>query len=916
MSTRPYGKIGGLVILALLIQAIAITGALAQESGVYQTKLANGLTVLIKESHAAPVFTAQVWFKVGSRNEYNGITGISHMLEHMLFNTSKNFKKGEISDMVRKRGGIENAATWTDFTYYWQLLSSENLDFSLKTLAERVGNAKLLDKELQNERTVVLSELQGHENEPDSLLYYAVMAQAFKAHAYHWPTIGWQSDVEHIDDQQLQHYYHTYYHPNDATLVLVGDVDKDVALPLIKKYFGSTPAAKLPRPPYTTEPRQRGERTVTIRQSGNAERVMLGYHIPALIDEDSYALRVVDQILSGGRSGRLYQALVEKQLATSTWSMSGERRDPALFMIAATARQGVSADQLEKAILDEVEKLKSTPPTEREMQAAKNQLEAYFIFQNDSVSDQGEQLGYYNTLASWTYLNTLIPKVKAVTPEQVQNVVKKYFNRDNMTVGKFIPTARPVPGGAGAGPMGPARKYSEDSTHSLAPGGEGGKRNYGASHPHPNPLPPGRGNSVVKPTRVVLDNGIIVIVQENHSNPTIAINGNVKAGGYFDPKGKEGVASLTAEMLGRGTEKRPALELASAAEFVGASVGASADDESAHFTAKSLSKDFPLMLDLLSDELRNASFPEDQFVKARGEELSGLEESKESPRARAMRAFYNNVFPPGHPYHQLTFDEAAGELKTITRDDLVAFHKAYYRPDTMIIAISGDVKADDAIKQVKKFFGDWRATGPTPKMDIPKVLPGGESKRVVIPMMDKSEVDVVFGHPMGIRRSDHDFYAARVMNQILGGGGALGSILGDQIREKRGLAYDVYSTFDANIGAGPWYAALGTNPKHVDQAVDTLKSEIAKYVKNGATPKEYEEAREFIIGVFPIALETNEGMARVLLNAEFYGLGMDYLTNYAKIYRSVTLAQVNAAAKKYLRPDAATLVIAGPYSGK
>ncbi|MCL4500098.1 MAG: insulinase family protein, partial [Chloroflexi bacterium] len=261
-------------------------------------------------------------------------------------------------------------------------------------------------------------------------------------------------------------------------------------------------------------------------------------------------------------------------------------------------------------------------------------------------------------------------------------------------------------------------------------------------------------------------------------------------------------------------------------------------------------------------------------------------------------------------------EEAAGGVKTITRDDLVAFHKAYYRPDTMIIAISGDVKADDAIKQVKKFFGDWRATGPTPKMDIPKVLPGGESKRVVIPMMDKSEVDVVFGHPMGIRRSDHDFYAARVMNQILGGGGALGSILGDQIREKRGLAYDVYSTFDANIGAGPWYAALGTNPKHVDQAVDTLKSEIAKYVKNGATPKEYEEAREFIIGVFPIALETNEGMARVLLNAEFYGLGMDYLTNYAKIYRSVTLAQVNAAAKKYLRPDAATLVIAGPYSGK
>ncbi|MCL5105615.1 MAG: insulinase family protein [Armatimonadetes bacterium] len=901
MSRRPFRGIGGLVIFLLLIQVLAISGAWAQGAGVYETKLGNGLTVLIKEAHAAPVFTAQVWFRVGSRNEYNGITGISHMLEHMLFNSSKHFKKGEISDMVRRRGGIENAATWTDFTYYWQLLSSENLDFSLKTLAERVGNALLLDKELQNERTIVLSEMQGHENEPDSLLYYNLMAQAFKSHPYHWPTIGWQSDVENISDQQLRSYYHTYYHPNDATLVLVGDIDRDKALPLIKKYFGKTPASKLPRPPYTAEPKQRGEREFTIRQAGNAERVLMGWHVPPLIDEDSYALNVLDQVLSGGRSGRLYQALVEKQLATGAWSMGGARKDPALFMIGATARQGVTADTLEKAILDEVEKLKTAPPTEREMQAAKNQLEAYYIFRNDSVSDQGEQLGYYNTITSWTYLNTLVPKVKAVTAEQVQDVAKKYFTQDNVTVGKFIPTNGTAPAGSGSGPV---HKYPGDYPAVETT----------ATKARSRPSPTGKA-TLVKPTRVVLDNGIIVIVQENHSNPTIAINGNVKAGGYFDPKGKDGVADLTADMIGRGTQKRSALELASAAEFVGASLGASADTESARFMAKSLSKDFPLMLDLLSDEVRNASFPQDQFEKAKGEALSGLEESKESPRSQAMRAFFNNVYPPGHPYHQPAFDEAAGELKAITRDDLVAFHKTYYRPDTMIIAISGDVKADEAISEVKKYFGDWKAEGPTPKMDIPTIAEAA-SKRIIIPMMDKSEVDVVFGYPMPVRRSDPDFYAARLMNHILGGGGAMGSILGDEIREKRGFVYDVYSTFDANIGAGPWYTALGMNPKHADEAVKTLQSEVARYKKSGATQKQFEQAREFIIGVFPIALETNEGMARMLLNAEFYALGMDYLTNYAKIYRSVTLQQVNAAAKKYLHPEAAMLVIAGPYGGK
>ena len=276
MSKRPFNAIGRLLVLVLLIGGLALSLAGAQTSGITETKLDNGLTVLMKESHAAPVFTAQIWFKVGSRNEYNGITGISHMLEHMLFNSSKNYAKGEISKLIRERGGIENAATWTDFTYYWQLLSSDNLELSLKTLAERAGNALLLRDELQKERTVVLSELQGDENDPDTLLFDDVFAAAFKAHPYHWPTIGWESDVENINRDQLWDYYHTYYHPNNATLVLVGDFNPAKALELIKKYFGPIPAHELPRPVYTVEPVQHGERDVVVRREGNAQRALIG----------------------------------------------------------------------------------------------------------------------------------------------------------------------------------------------------------------------------------------------------------------------------------------------------------------------------------------------------------------------------------------------------------------------------------------------------------------------------------------------------------------------------------------------------------------------------------------------------------------------------------------------------------------
>jgi len=424
------------------------------------------------------------------------------------------------------------------------------------------------------------------------------------------------------------------------------------------------------------------------------------------------------------------------------------------------------------------------------------------------------------------------------------------------------------------------------------------------------------GNHVAKPYRVQLDNGIVVIVQENHSNPTVAIAGNLKAGRYFDPADKHGVASLTAEMLNRGTTKRTALELARLTENVGAQLDFSANVESVAFSGKSLKKDFGLLMDLLSDELRNPSFPQDQFDKQKGQMLSQLEESKESPESQAARLFYNAVFPAGHPYHRLTVDEAQKALGGLTRDDVVAFHKKYYRPDTTIIVIAGDVDKTQAVDLVKQYLGDWKAEGPTPKVDIPTIMPPAQGKIIVHPMMDKTEVNAILGYPMGMKRSDPDYYAMRIANQVLGGSGALVSILGEDIREKNGLVYDVRSNFDASLGAGAWYASLGSNPRDADKAIALLRQDLEKFKKNGATKQQFEQAREFLIGVFPIALETNEGVASMLLSAEFQGLGIDYLQKYAGLYRSVTLAQANAAAKKYLRPESATLVIAGPYTQK
>lgn len=886
-----------------VVALILLSVGMSAEGKVSETILPNGLKVLIKEVHSAPVFTSQVWYKVGSRNEHTGITGASHLLEHMMFKGTKTYGKGEFTRLIKSKGGMENAATWVDFTYYWELLSSDHLELALKLEADRMQNSLFDPREFDAERTVVRSELEGKENHPFTLLYQGIHASAYTAHPYRWPIIGWLSDVENVPRDAVYNYYRTYYKPNNATLVIVGDVDTEKTLELVRKYFGKIPRGPEPPEVYTKEPPQQGERRFTIRRQGAAERVMVAYHIPEIIHPDTYPLMMLDQILSAGKSSRLYQVLVEGRLATSTWSTASSRKDSGLFILSATGLDGVSAAQLEKALLEEVEKMKSVPPTSKEMEQATNQLEAYLVFQNDSVSGQGEQLGTYETIASWKYLDTLLPRIMGVTPEDVQRVAREYLREENRTVGWFVPTGPPSGGKRGA----PGLESHLQTPLGIAP-------NYTPAAKRTAPTP-AIDTQTVKPKRTVLKNGMVVIVQENHSNRTVAIRGNLKAGGYFDPVDKKGLAAFTAEMLTRGTNRRSALDIAQETDYVGASIGTGSDTETATFSAKGLSKDFNLLLDILSDEIRRPSFPEEQIEKVKGEMTSQLDQEKENPRDRAMREFNRSVFPPGHPLRPQTIEEDQASIRSITRDDLVKFHQTYYGPETAAIVIVGDVTAEDAVAAVEKYFGDWKPTEVSHKIDIPRTPLAAKSSKEIIPMTDKSQVDVVFGHSGQLARTDPDFYAATVMNHILGGGAGLDSRLGKLLREDMGLVYYVYSWFDASLGAGPWQVSFGTNPANTDKAVDAAQEEIRHYIDAGPTEKEFDDAIDYIVGVFPIRLETNDGVANVLLAAEFYGLGIDYIERYPSIYRSVTIKQVRAAAKKYLHPDRTSLVVAGPYGG-
>ncbi len=421
-----------------------------------------------------------------------------------------------------------------------------------------------------------------------------------------------------------------------------------------------------------------------------------------------------------------------------------------------------------------------------------------------------------------------------------------------------------------------------------------------------------------EPTRVVLDNGLTIIVQENHANPTVSLSGALlSAGGVFDPPDKRGLASFTASQLSRGTTNRSLLDIARILESVGASVSVGGGQEYVSLGGRSLTKDFNTILDVLADELRRPAFPTDELEKARRQALARIEEARQQTGTLAAIALSNALFPKGHPYSTPTLDEQATTLKSLTRDDLVNFHKERYAPDRMILTIVGDVKAGEAIAAIKKYFGDWEKKGNLPAVVIPDTpLPSGSTQTVVIPLADKTQADVMFGYPGQLKRTDPDFYRVAVMNTILGGGTGLASRLATNVRDRLGLVYGIYAGIDATLGAGPFQVSFGSNPGNVDQAVAEMERQLTLMREKGATKEEVEQAINYLTGSYAVTLSTNGAVAGQLLVAEVYGLGLDYIQKRNDYYRAVTVEQVNAAAKKYLRLGVGALVIAGTYSGK
>jgi len=879
--------------VALAIPALGI--ASTDASPIRETILSNGLKVLTKELHAAPVVTVWTLYRAGSRNERPGATGISHVLEHMLFRSTKAMKTGEIDRLIQLAGGRHNAYTSYDYTAYHITLPSDRLETALRIESDRMLNCALDSDELKTELGVVLSELQGRLNEPEELLEASTRATAFLTHPYRNPIIGWKADVESLTQGAVLDYYRTYYQPNNAVLVIVGDIQTEATLDLVRRYFDGLPKGPAPPPVLAREPARKGERRVVVKGAGSTAYLQVFFDTPAAGHPDNYALTVLDGILTNGKSSRLHKALVETDLVASLSSDYAPRKEPGWFALYATARNGVSHQRIEDSLLQALERIRAEGVTDRELQKAVNQVRADLTMEYGSVSGLARAIGQLEMTSSYREFGHVLDRIRQVTADEVRRAALTYFDADRRTVGWFVPEGGPT------GPQTPT----------------GGRGSVHRALARPTALDmPGAGSPQAAPTvganakvlRYVFPNGLTLIAAENRVAKSLAIKGYVLAGPVQDPPGKSGLATLTAELVTRGTATRSADDLAEGFEFLGATASIRAERETVGITAQMLTEHFDLVLAYLAECLRSPAFPADEVAKA-VRQLSGrLDRELEDPKAVARRALFAHLFPPSHPLHRDPTGRR-GDVDSIAREDVANFHAGFYSPERTVLVVAGDRTPEEIRAAVGRAFGDWKpaAVSSPPRRPMPTVA---STTRQTITLPGKSEAIVMLGGN-GVTRDDPEYYAAFLANRILGGS-ELNSRLMKALRQDGGMTYGVYSYFHPVLGERPWVVSLQTGPAMVDRAISAILAEVNWLRDHGVTTEELEESRAAAIGSLVLSMEDQMGMAFVLRDTELFGLGIDFPFRFPADLRSVTPAAAQAAARKFMHPDRLVQVVVTP----
>ncbi len=882
------------------------THNLSMNGSVRKTILENGLTILTKEVHTAPVVTVQVWYKVGSRNEEPGVNGIAHQLEHMMFKgtTSRPIQFGRLFSAL---GSDSNAFTSYDQTAYYGTAEREKLNALLELEADRMQNSPIADEQLASEKRVVISELQGYENDSEYKLNRAVMRAAFPSHPYGLPVGGTKADVNNFTVEQVRKYYQNFYNPDNAVLAIVGDFQTDDAIAFVKEKFGKL-AKNEQRIINNQELRINKQESTTknpiiIEEPGAAAILQAVYPLPDINHPDSPALDVIDYILSEGRNSRLYQVLVDSGIATDVSGSVASLMDFGWYELSVTASPKENLKKIDRILTQEITKLAQKGVNADELKRAKVQFEAGVILGNRDITSQAMQLANDETITGdYDHMNRYLERLRKVSSKDVQRVAKQYLRLDVRTVGYFQPTVRTATLSKAIGKANLNHTYEN-----FISGGTLDATDISKYLPKVDKNLKNTHNLRHQTESVKLANGLRVLMLYDKSTPTVTLSGYIKAGSEFDPENKAGLAELVADNLLNGTKTKDVLSLAIALEERGVNLEFNASREGVRIEGDTLATDLPVLLHTLADAVQNPIFPSKDLELSRKQSLNAIEQELDDPAEVARRAFIQSIYPKNHPSYKLPTEDS---LRRIARRDVIEFKAKHYRPDRTILTIVGDFDPKKVRSLINQEFGNWKNQGEAPSVDYPTVSIPDSIVRVNSVLPDKVQAIIYMGNT-AINRQDSRYYAAFVLNQILGGD-TLSSRLGAEVRDRQGLTYGIYSNFLAGKNSGTFLIEMQTSPEDANKAIATTRKLLEEINQKGVTEKEVKAAKLTAISNYIVSLANPDELAHQILMNEVYGLEHNELSYFTHKIDSITLTQVNQAARELLHPDKIVVVTAGP----
>jgi len=882
--------------------------------GITEYLLANGLRVLIFPDPSKATITVNTTFLVGSRHENYGETGMAHLLEHLVFKPSKKYtgKAGQPNpvEVLNSVGARFNGSTNSDRTNYFVTFpaSDENFRKILDLEADRMVNSNIDQKDLwdkeanKGEMTVVRNEFESGENNPLRVTLQRTMAAAFSWHNYGKSTIGAKSDIENVNIERLRAFYHKYYQPDNAVLLVAGKVDEAKAIAQVNEFFGRIPKlARVIQPTYTLDPVQDGEREVTVRRVGDAQVVMALYKIPAGSDQEYPALEVLGQVMADTPGGRLHKQLVDSKKASGVfpWVMGG--REPGFALFGAQLPKEGNLEEGKQLLLKALEQSVETPISQEEVDRAKQSL----LKEIDLTLNQSDRLGIglseYISQGDWRLFFLMRDRIKKVTPIAVRNAAAKYFKRENRTLGTFIPTPKPdraeipalVDVAAVVKDYKGLEKVAEGEAFDASP-----------------------ANIDARSRKVAFPSGLkAAFLAKKTRGEQVSATLTLRFGTEASLMDQDLAGEIAGQMLMRGTTKHTRQQISDEFDRLKAQVNIGGNAESVSARITTTRPNLQAVLNLVAEILKEPAFPKAEFERLVSETITQVESQKSEPNMVAQIAYRQHMdpYPKGHVRHVSSLDEAIAAYKVAKLEAVQAFHKQFYGSSSAQLAVVGDFDGNGVEAQARALFGDWKATQAFER--IPKRIKGVQPFDQKLETPDKANAFFLAGFDKPMKDSDPDYPALLMGNWMLGGG-TLKSRLADRIRQKEGLSYGVGSqmSVDPQDAVATWIAYAIYNPTNLAKLEQAFREELDKALKDGFTSEELNAARTSWLQGQETNRTQDGALAGRLASNLFLGRDLAWQADLEAKVKAVTTEQVGAALRRFLDPGKINIVKAGDFA--